>query len=211
MPASDTPQQETGSRPAVPSWLEESGSPQPRPAPAPERDVSARLSEAEHVMGAAEWHSPHDGEPPQSRVARERAGDRGEGSLFPSDPRAAFVLLNEARCRAIEGLFGVRRDQVNLMTVIAAMMLGEAVHRKTRPLRRALRPTRADVLYADGILNALGREIAGPVASETPFFAALVGGAAAAAVGTRAVRQSSGGLAAASRRLKRSFKDLLGR
>jgi hypothetical protein len=130
--------------------------------------------------------------------------------LFPSDPRTAFVLLNEARCRAIEGVFGVRRDQVNFMTLIAALLLAEAVHTREQRLRRRMRPTRTGLVLSDGILNALGQEIAGPSSREIPFVAVLIGTAAVGTIAGRVLRETAHDMKAASQRLKRSFGELLG-
>jgi hypothetical protein len=133
------------------------------------------------------------------------------GGLFPSDPRAAYVLLNEARYRAIQGVFGVRRDQVNLMTLIAAMTLAEAIHAQGRRVRRGMRgPTRTDFVVGDGLLNALGQQIAGPSSHEIPFFAALIGTAAVGTVATRVVRHSAHDMKAAAHRFSLSVRYLLG-
>jgi hypothetical protein len=163
--------------------------------PRPPRDSvdGPLLHRAEQVVGSPEWQ----GEVPSS------------AGLFPSDPRAAFLLLNEARCRAIQGVFGVRRDQANLMTVIATMMLAEAVHAKTHRLRRRLRgPTRGGVLLAHGLVNGLGQEIAGPSSRDVPFFAPLIGTAAVGTVAVRVLRQSGHDMKSVSHRVKLSLRSL---
>ena len=172
------------------------GPPSP-PAGAPhDADYGGRLREVEQLVNAPEWQAPDVGD------GLQRSG----GRLFPSDPRAVLVLLNEARYRAVGGVFGVRRDQVNLTTVIAAMMLAEAVHTQAQGLRRRMRgPTRADAILADGVLNGLGQQIAGPYSGEIPFFAALIGTAAVGAVATRVLRHTAHDMNAASHRMKRSF------
>jgi len=142
-------------------------------------------------------------------VPRELVQERA--SLFPSDPRAALVLLNEARCRAIQGVFGVRRDQVNVMTFIAAMTLTEVVHTRAHRVRRGLRgPTRAEVIVGDWLLNALGQGIAGPASREIRFFPALIGTAAVGTFGARVLRRGAHDTKAASHRLRLSFSHLVG-
>jgi hypothetical protein len=80
------------------------------------------------------------------------AGEHGavlaSARLFPSDPRAALLLVNEARCAAVQGVFGVRRDQVNLMTLIAALTLAEGVRQQAQRLHG---PTRGDMILANGV------------------------------------------------------------
>jgi hypothetical protein len=209
MSISNVPEQRGGPPPPAPTRSEEAASTPAGSAVAPPRDADygAPLSQVEQLLSGPEWQAQRD-EGPQ--VTRERVEELGGARLFPSDPRTAFVLLNEARYRAIQGVFGVGRHQVNLMTAIAALMLAEAAHAKTVRLRSGLRgPTRADVLLADGLLNALGQGIAGPVARETPFFAAIIGTAAVGAVATRVVQGASRDIKAASHRIKLSFRNLL--
>jgi hypothetical protein len=121
-------------------------------------------------------------------VAIEHGAAAGSARLFPSDPRAALLLVNEARYVAVQGAFGVRRDQVNLMTLITAVTIAEGVRQQARRLHG---PTRGDLILADGALNALGAQVAGPFAREIPFFAALIGAAAAATVATSVLRYSA--------------------
>jgi hypothetical protein len=167
-------------------------------SPPRDADYGPLLREAEEVVSSPEWEGA--GLPPQAARAE----------LFPSDPRAAFVLLNEARYLAIQGAFGVRRDQVNLMTLLAAMMVGGAVHTKAQRVRRRLRgTTRTDVILADGVMNALGRQIAGPSAGQIPFIAPLVGTAFVGSVTWRVVRRSAQGTKAASHAVAESVRDLL--
>lgn len=146
-------------------------------------------------------------QPAAGELRPSGSGELGAAGLLPSDPRTALVLLNEARYYAIQGTFGVRRDQVNVMSLVAAIMLAEAVGAKALRVRRLVRgTTRSDLILADGVMNALGQAIAGPSAGQIPFLAPLVGTAAAAAVGAQALRWSSREMKAASEGLKRSFR-----
>jgi hypothetical protein len=175
--------------------------------------------------GYAETHRHGESPPTVAATPPEtarRAPERGAGVTarngnepsrgaipLPSDPRATLVLLNEARRRAIGTVFGVRNDQVNLMTVMAALTLAASVHQTTQHVTRQMRRRRrADVILADGFLNALGQEIAGPFARETPFFAAIIGTATVGAVASRALRESSREMKAASYRLGAWLSDL---
>lgn len=148
-----------------------------------------------------------------SHLALEMTGDggaRSRGAIpLPSDARAKLVLLNEVRYRAVAGVFGVRRDQVNLMTGIATLMLAQAASSKARQLPRARRGhRRGDVILADGLLNALGQEVAGRFSREMPFFAAIIGTAAVGAIGARVLRESRRDLKAASHRVTGFLAEL---
>ena len=195
MPASKIPEHRSASETAI------AGPPTEHVgvASGPPRDVDygERLREAERLVDAPEW---------QARPSVER--DIEElGQIFPSDPRAAFVLLNESRYRTIQGVFGVRRDQVNLMSLVAAMTVAEAVHAKTQRLRRSLRgPTRGDMILGDAFLNGLGQQIMGPSTREVPFLAALIGAAAVGTVAVRVVRRSAQDVKVASREVTRSLR-----
>jgi hypothetical protein len=188
--------------PAPPGGPEEAVASPPRPR----RDTvhGPHLRQAEQVVGSPEWEGA--GLPPH---APERVEEPSAGELFPSDPRAALLLLNEARYRAIQGMFGVRRDQVNLMTLIAAMTLAEAAHAKTQRMRHRLRgPRRGEFVLAHGLVNGLGQGIAGPSSRDIPLFAPLIGTAMVGAVAVRVVRNSAHDVKAVSREIKRSLRYL---
>jgi hypothetical protein len=183
--------------------------PQSPATPPQAADYGPRLRQAEQVISAADWQASENREGGRPHVPRAGAEEPSGGALFPSDPRAVFVLLNEGRYLAIQGLFGVSRNQVNVMTVIAALMLAEAAHAKTERLRGRLGgATRSDVLLADGLLNALGQGIAGPFAREIPFVAPLIGVAVAGVVARRVVQNSSRNIKAASARITVSLRHL---
>jgi hypothetical protein len=55
------------------------------------------------------------------------------------DLRGGLMLLNEARCRTVERVFGVQRDHVNMTTVIA-LLVAEALRQRSeryKPSRRS--------------------------------------------------------------------------
>jgi len=101
--------------------------------------------------------------------------DFGGGRLLLTDMRVAWLLLNEARYRAIERLFGLPRDQANLATLIALLVLAQAVHEKAAPVLRAPpAPSAADAALGAAALRELFYDVAGPSSRETPLFATLV-------------------------------------
>ena len=71
-------------------------------------------------------------------VASTGAGAQTGGTkMLLVDLRGGLLLLNEARCRTVERVFGVRRDQVNLTTVIALLLVAESIQRRTERLKPA--------------------------------------------------------------------------
>jgi hypothetical protein len=145
------------------------------------------------------------------RIEVEPVEEFSSARLFASDIRAAFLLFNETRCRAIERVFGVRKDQVNLMTLIAALMLAQAAHRKTEQLRGGLpSPTRGDTALGVGLLNALGNQIAGPASQKTPLLGALLGGIAVGGVSARRLRRSANSMRAVPHTIRVSYAHRYG-
>jgi hypothetical protein len=129
------------------------------------------------------------------RLADEFGGAR----LLLSDMRTAFLLVNHARHRTIARLFGVSSDQANLLTLVAALTLAEAVHEKVERLLSAPSvPSLGDGLLASASLRELLAGVAGPPAHETPLSStllmiAVVGGTAGPAglKSLRAIKASS--------------------
>jgi hypothetical protein len=90
------------------------------------------------------------------------------------DLRGALLLLNEARCRTVERVFGVRRDQVNLTTVIALLVVAEQVHRRTERLKPSRRANVADYAIGVGAIRESILGIAGPASRDTPLVGTLI-------------------------------------
>src|SRR5947209_16822978 len=88
MSTSNPPEQAQATTPRLPSPPAEVAG-QVTPGPPRDVDYSARLREAERLVSSPDW---------QAHEATEGVGEVVEelGRLFPSDPRTAFVLLNEA-------------------------------------------------------------------------------------------------------------------
>lgn len=141
---------------------------------------------------------------PSAEIAHH--GELTGAMLFASDVRTTLLLVNEARYRTIEGVFGVRRDQVNLMTLIATMVLAEAAEQKTRRLRGVLHgPSRSDARLGVGLLSALADGIVGPASEATPLAGLLVASAVVGGIWVRAVRRSAHGMRTSAHNVRLSF------
>jgi hypothetical protein len=103
-------------------------------------------------------------------------GDQPSGvRLLRTDIRGAFLLLNEARHRTMERVFGVSRAQSNLVTAIALAVTAETARdRAARFMRGPGGPTRADAILGGGLLKELVHGIAGLSSRDTPLFGTLV-------------------------------------
>ena len=138
--------------------------------------------------------------------------DRG---LLASDMRIAFLLLNEARYRTIERLFGVSRDQANLVTAIAALVIARAARdtstRTSRTLKGPGGPKRGDAVLGGAMLNQVLADLAGPSSKEMPAMGALIAIALVAAGSGPAVRRSARSVRAFSHELRHTFNHRYGR
>lgn len=113
-----------------------------------------------------------------------------------SDPRLAYVLLREARCRTLERAFGVPRDQQFLLTLILLGMAGRSVAvRSQRAVNRLPgRPSRNGLLIGSSVLDEAAHMLAGGSAPDTPLVGSLVALALLAALvrpGVRDVRAAA--------------------
>src|ERR1700729_721036 len=90
------------------------------------------------------------------------------------DLRGGLLLLNEARCRTFERVFGVRRDQVNLTTVIALLLVAESIQRRSERLKPGRGPSVTDYAIGAGAIRESIYGIAGPASRDTPLVGTLI-------------------------------------
>jgi hypothetical protein len=109
-----------------------------------------------------------------------------------TDLRLAFLLLNEARYRTLESVFGLSRDQANLATLVLLSSLagsaGQRVHRMMSQPPPV--PTRGDTVLGVSLMRELVQSIAGPASRDTSTFGTLVAVAAMGGVALPIVRRS---------------------
>ena len=105
-------------------------------------------------------------------------------STARSDPRIAYVLLNHARRRTLERVFGVPEDQQFLLLLILLGMAGRAVSaRAQRALDAAPgAPSRNSLLIGTSMLDEAVHMLAGDSTPDAPLIGSLVAFALLAAV-----------------------------
>jgi hypothetical protein len=93
-----------------------------------------------------------------------------------SDPRLAYVLLKEARCRTLERTLGVQRDQQFLLTLVLLGMAGRAAAaRSQRALSRVPgRPSRNGLLIGSSMLDEAVHLLAGDSTPDAPLVGSMV-------------------------------------
>jgi hypothetical protein len=126
----------------------------------------------------------------------------GTGRLFVADSRLGLALINSARYWALNRLFGVSRQQANVVTFLMTVLAAEAVYESGRRMIRAPRVSGADA--AVGLLalreGALG--LAGPGARQTPHAGALLAFAMLGGVAVPRLRRGAQALRAAEHRVR---------
>jgi hypothetical protein len=108
-------------------------------------------------------------------------------TLFLADVRTAYLMVNEARYRAVQGMFRVPRDQVNIITVIVALVLADGLRdRVQRWMKPITGPSVVESLLGAAVMSEVLSGVAGAARDEAqewgPLLAMALVGAAAAAV-----------------------------
>jgi hypothetical protein len=99
---------------------------------------------------------------------------------FVSDVGVALAVLNWGRYQAMMRVFGVPREQVNLLTFVLALGAGDATYTAVQRIRHPWRPSRLDTGIAGSLIREGAFAIAGPKAREVKWFLPLIGFAAVA-------------------------------
>lgn len=102
-----------------------------------------------------------------------------------SDPRIAYLLIKEARCRTLERVFGVPRDKQFLLTLVLLGMAGRAAAVRTQRAMRAAPgpPSRTGLLLGTSLLDEAAHMLAGDSTPDAPLVGTLVALALLAAMG----------------------------
>ena len=99
----------------------------------------------------------------------------GAARLLLGETIIAVLLLNEARRLVVARVFGVSREDSNVVTVIAAGSLAGGLHdRAARVLGVRPHPSIAAAAIGAGALKETAHGVAGDWSRTTPFFGALV-------------------------------------
>lgn len=99
----------------------------------------------------------------------------GGAGVLAGDLEIGFVLINEARYRAMARLFGATREQTNLVTALAMLALAEAMRAKWQRLMSGpATPSIADDMLGAAIFRELLASAAGPTVRDTPQLGTLL-------------------------------------
>jgi hypothetical protein len=135
----------------------------------------------------------------------------GGASLLLSDARLAVLFANEARHRTLARMFGIRRDQANVATLIGGLVALEVAHSASRRLLRpGPAPTAADGVLSGAALRELLCSVAGPGARDTPLLATLLTIAVAGGAARRVAIKSGHTIRSSTQRADLQFHKRYG-
>ena len=92
----------------------------------------------------------------------------GGGRALARDARVTLAFVNEARYRALASAFGASREQANVATFVAVLLLGHELREAWRRIAGPLTPDVDDGLLGTILLRELVSNIAGPTIRDTP-------------------------------------------
>ena len=150
--------------------------------------------------------------PPQTvaGAAPPRREPPGGRELFLIDVGSALAVANEARYRTLEGLFGIKRSDANLLTAVIALMAANSVYEKVAATGPPKPPPIRDVAIGLGVLRESIYGVAGPAASDTPLAGTLIALAVLVGLTREPVTRSLRGMRTSSRRVYRGFRGRYG-
>jgi hypothetical protein len=133
----------------------------------------------------------------------------GGARLLAADARVVRLLIDDARRRAMQRLYGIPRDQPSGVETVMTLAVIAAAIRSSAPSPPS-KPSLSDTTWGFGMLREVGYSVAGPWARETPGFGALIAFALVGA-GTRvAVRKSVHGAKGVSHKAYGEFHHRYG-
>jgi hypothetical protein len=131
--------------------------------------------------------------------------------LLTTDMGVMLVLLNQARYRVVERMFGVSEENSWLVTAIAVAALAQAVQGKAgQVIRVPPGPSLGDTLVGTGMLRAAAHGIAGDWARDTPQFGTLIAIAVVGSACRPLLRLSFRDVKAVSHRMRADFEHRYG-
>jgi hypothetical protein len=130
---------------------------------------------------------------------------------FLYDVRLVLAVLNQARYPVLRRLFGVSRDQVNLLTFVLALSVAGASYDAIRRFIRHPWPLDGpDTAIAAAIVREAGFGIAGPKVRQTHLFGALIAVVAMRSLTLPGMRRALHSMHVAEQRVGRQCMTIYG-
>jgi hypothetical protein len=130
---------------------------------------------------------------------------------FVSDVRLVLAVLNQARYPLLRRVFGVSRDQANLLTFVLALSVTSATYDALRRFIRHPWPLDGpETAMAAAVVREAGFGIGGPKIGQAHVFGALIALAAMKGLTLPEVRRALHGLHVAEQRIGEQRKRIYG-
>jgi hypothetical protein len=133
----------------------------------------------------------------------ETSAGFGTPQLFLTDSRLALAMVNHLRYKALNRVFGVSRDQANVLTVVLLLSAADGAYEAARRISgMRLRASGTDAALGAFALRDAALGVAGPSAREVPGFGTLVAFAMLGGVAVPGLRRTAQRMRVAERRLR---------
>jgi hypothetical protein len=133
----------------------------------------------------------------------ETSAGFGTSQLFLTDSRLALAVLNHLRYQALSRVFGVSRDQANVLTLVLLLGAADGAYEAARRIGgMRLRASGTNAALGAFALRDAALGVAGPSAREVPGFATLVAFAMLGGLAVPGLRRTAQRMRAAEQRLR---------
>jgi hypothetical protein len=127
----------------------------------------------------------------------------GASQLFFTDSRLALAVANHLRYQALNRVFGVSREQANVVTAVLLLGAADGVYEAARRVTATrLRVSGTDAAFGAIALRDAALAVAGPSARTTPGFGTLVAFAVLGGIAAPSLRRTAQKTRAAQQRLR---------
>lgn len=127
----------------------------------------------------------------------------GTSKLFLADSRLVLAVLNHLRYQGLNRVFGVSRDQANVLTAIVLLSAADGAYEAARRITgMRLRVSGTDAAIGGFGLREAGLRVAGPAAREIPGFPTLVALGIVGGLAAPTLRRTAHKMRAAEQRLR---------
>jgi hypothetical protein len=128
----------------------------------------------------------------------------GTSKLFVTDSRLAFAVLNHLRYQALNRVFGVSRDQANVLTVVLLVGAADGAYEAARRISgMRLRVSGTDAAIGAFALRDAALGIAGPSTRQVPGAGTLLALAILGGLAAPGLRRTAHRMRAAEERVRR--------
>ena len=140
---------------------------------------------------------------PSTVGGMEASAGFGTSQLFLADSRLAVAVLNHLRYRALNHVFGISRDQANVLTVVLLLSAAEGTYEAARRISgMRLRVSGTDAAVGAIALREAALGVAGPSARQVPGAGTLLALAILGGLAAPSLRRTAQRMRAAEQRLR---------